>query len=403
MQGIYTDYTADMIKQMTKDYLIDTYERFDFVATRAEGMYLYDENGDGYLDFYGGIAVSNAGNKNKKVVDAICRQANEVIHTFNYPYTAPQALLGKKICDSVGMDKIFFQNSGAEANEAMIKLARKYGIEKYGEHKYEIITAYNSFHGRSYGALSATGQPESACHRGFGPLLPGFQYAQFNNIESFAELCSENTIAIMIELVQGEGGVYPADENFISQIVQLCRKRNLLLLVDEVQTGWGRTGELMCYQKYGISPDIVTMGKGMGGGMPIAAVCSTAEIAKAFTPGSHGATYGGNPVCCAAAYAQINEIIDMKLCDNCIRMSEYLVEQLKNLPDVKEIRASGLLIGIEFKNVQSIDIKHMCLANKLIVTSIGEHIIRLTPPLVITKIECDKAVEILRQIVQELV
>ena len=242
-----TGLTAQELKDMVNKYMVETYERYDFIAERAEGMYLYDEEGNAYLDFYGGVAVNSCGNRNPKVIAAIKDQLDDIMHTFNYPYTIPQALLAKKICDTIGMDKIFYQNSGTEANECMIKMARKYGVDNFGPERYHIITAKHGFHGRTYGALSATGQPDNACQLGFKPMLPGFSYAEYNNLEDFKSKVTDNTIAIMIEPVQGEGGVHPATQEFIEGLRKLCDERGMLLLLDEVQTGWGRTGSPMAF------------------------------------------------------------------------------------------------------------------------------------------------------------
>ncbi len=365
-------------------------------------MYLYDVDGTSYLDFYGGIAVNSAGNRNEFVVKAIIDQAQDIIHTFNYPYTIPQTLLAKLICETIGMDKIFYQNSGTEANEAMIKMARKYGVEKYGQDRYQIVTAKNSFHGRTYGALSATGQPDNACQIGLKPMLPGFTYAEYNNLESFKSACTENTIGIMIEPVQGEGGVHPATMEFMKGLRQFCDEKGILLMLDEVQTGWCRTGKVMSYMHYGIKPDIVTMAKAMGGGMPISAVCAINEVSKAFTAGSHGTTYGGNPVCCAASYAQITQLLERKLAENADEMGKYFMSILEKLPRIKEVRGQGLLVGIEFKEPIAIDVKHGCFDKKLLVTAIGDNIIRMVPPLILTKEDCDKAVAIIEKAIVEL-
>ena len=395
--------TKEQVKEKVAAYMIDTYERYDFLAETAKDMYMMDEAGNKYLDFYGGVAVNSAGNCNEKVIEAIVDQAKDVIHTFNYPYTIPQALLAEKICTTIGMDKIFFQNSGTEANEAMIKMARKYGVEKYGPHKYNIVTAKMSFHGRTFGSMSATGQPDNACQIGFGNMTPGFSYADFNDLDSFAAAVTENTIGIMIEPVQGEGGVHPATKEFMQGLRKLCDELGILLLLDEVQTGWCRTGNVMSYMNYGIKPDIVSMAKAMGGGLPIGAICATAEVAKAFTPGSHGSTYGGNPVACAASLAQIRELLDRDLAGNAKKMGQYFMEQLKSVPHVKEIRGQGLLVGVEFDDtVFGVDVKHKCFDKNLLITAIGDHIIRMIPPLILTKEDCDKAANIICESVKEL-
>ena len=398
-----TGLTVQEIKDKVNKYMIETYERFDFLAETAKGMYIYDENGIPYLDFYAGIAVNSAGNCNEKVVAAVKEQVEDVMHTFNYPYTIPQALLAEKICTAIGMDKIFYQNSGTEANEAMIKMARKYGVEKYGPHKYNIITAEMSFHGRTFGSMSATGQPDNACQIGFGDMTPGFTYVPYNDLEAFKAAYTENTIAIMIEPVQGEGGVHPATQEFMKGLRGFCDNKGILLLLDEVQTGWGRTGAIMSYMNYDIKPDIVSMAKAMGGGMPIGAICATEEVAKAFSAGSHGTTFGGHPVSCAAALAEIDELLERNLADNAKKMGKYFMEKLADIPHVKEVRGQGLLVGVEFDgSIRAADVKHGCLDRKLLITAIGNDIIRMVPPLILTEADCDKAVEIIRDAVEAL-
>ncbi len=403
MQLKDVDLTADQVKELCKKYMIETYERFPFVACRAEGMYLYDENDNAYLDFYGGIAVNSTGNCNPKVVEAVKNQVGELMHTFNYPYSIPQAVLSRLICETIGMDKILYQQSGTEANEAMIKIARKYGTDHYGPGKYHIITALNSFHGRTYGALSATGQTENALQMGFKPMLEGFTYAEFNNLKSFEDSITENTIAIMVEPCQGEGGVVPATKGFLTGLRKLCDEKGLLLLLDEVQTGWCRTGEVMDYMNYGIKPDCVSMAKAMGGGVPIGAMACTAEVAKTFSGGTHGSTYAGSPLCCAAAYAQIRELLDRDLAGNARVVGDYFAEKLRSLPHVTEVRNAGLLVGVVFDIDKAADIKHGCLDRKLLVTAIGTKIIRMVPPLIATKEDCDKCFSILKEAVEAVV
>lgn len=398
-----TKLTEQGVKDLVNKYMIETYERFDFVAETAKDQYMYDTQGNAYLDFYAGIAVNSTGNCNEKVVEAVKEQCGQLMQTFNYPYTIPQAVLAEKICETIGMDKIFYQNSGAEANEAMIKMARKYGVEKYGPHKYNIVTAKMSFHGRTFGAMSATGQPDNACQIGFGDMTPGFSYADYNDLESFKAAVTDNTIAIMVEPVQGEGGVHPATKEFLCGLREFCDERGLLLLLDEVQTGWCRTGAVMSYMNYGIKPDIVSMAKALGGGMPIGAICATKEVAKAFSMGSHGTTFGGHPVSCAAAYAQVNELLDRKCAENAKEMGDYFSSELETLPHVKEVRHQGLFVGVEFDDdISGVDVKHECFNRRLLITAIGKHIIRMVPPLIITKDDCDKAFEIIKASVEQL-
>ncbi|MDE6761597.1 MAG: aspartate aminotransferase family protein [Lachnospiraceae bacterium] len=394
--------TKQNIIEMSDQYMLNIGYRFPIVAEEAKGVLVKDMDGDEYLDFYAGIAVNSTGNCNERVVAAIREQAGQVMHTSLYPYSVPQALLAKLICETIGMDRIFFQNSGTEANEAMIKMARKYGIEHFGEDHYHIVTARKSFHGRTYGAMSATGQPDNGCQIGFKPMLPGFDYAEYNDLESFQAACTENTIAIMVEPVQGEGGVYPATKEFLQGLRKLCDERGMLLLFDEVQTGWCRCGETMAFMHYGVKPDAVTMAKAMGGGLPIGALAATQKCANALNPGSHGSTYSGNPVCCAASYAQITELLERNLAKNAQEMGSYFMEQLKNLPHVKEVRGLGLLVGMELEDIDAVQVKVKAMEKKLLVTATSDRIIRMVPPLIITKEDCDKAAAILEEVILEI-
>ena len=397
-----TGLTFEDIKEKVNKYMIETYERMDFLAESAKDQYIYNEKGEKYLDFYAGIAVNSAGSCNEKVVKAVVDQAQTLMHTFNYPYTIPQALLAEKVCTTIGMDKNFFQNSGTEANEAMIKMARKYGIEKYGPNRYHIVTAKMGFHGRTFGAMSATGQPANGCQVGFGPMTYGFSYAPYNDLEAFKDACTENTIAIMIEPVQGEGGVHPATQEFIEGLRKLCDEKDMLLLFDEVQTGWGRTGAPMAYMGYGVKPDCVTMAKAMGGGMPIGACCASEEVAAVFTSGTHGSTYGGHPLACAASLASISEILDRDLSGNAKIMGEYMKEKLAELPHVKEARGKGLLVGCEYDIPIALEIKWACFRRRLLITAIGDSVNRMIPPLILAKEHVDQAIEIMRDAINEV-
>lgn len=391
-----TGLTRQELIKKANDTMIEVYGRFDFVAERGEGAYVFDSDGNRYLDFIGGIAVNSAGHCNEKVVEAITGQARELIHASNYCHTVPQVVLAEKITKYTGMDKVFYQNSGTEANEAMIKLARKYGVEKYGPEKFEIVTASMSFHGRTMGALAATGQPDNACQQHFGRMLDGFVYADFNDLASFEAAVNDNTVAIMLEPIQAEGGVHPATDEFMKGIRQLCDEKGLLLLIDEVQTGWCRTGEIMAFMRYGIRPDAVTMAKALGGGMPIGCMAATNELAAFFTPGSHGSTFGGNPVCCAAACAQVDELIGGNLKENAERTGGYFMDELRKIPHVSEVRGAGLLVGIELEDgISAAVVKQRCRENGLLVTSIGDSVIRTVPPLIVTKEQCRTAAGII--------
>lgn len=392
--------SKEELVEMAEKYMNETFKRYDFIADSTSGVYVYDENGDAYLDFLGGIAVNSVGGCNQAVIDAIKSQSDDMIHVSNYFYSVPQTVLAKLICESIGMDKIQFQNSGAEANEAMIKMARKYGNDLYGGKKYKIVTALNSFHGRTLATLSATGQPGSAIHKGFEPLVDGFKYAEFNNLQSFEEAATDDVIAIMIEPVQGEGGVYPADPDFMKGLRELCDRKGMLLLLDEVQTGWGRTGKLMAYMNYGIKPDAVTMAKAMGGGMPIAAMCATSDAMQHLSAGSHGTTFGGNPVCCAASYAAITEIIEKKLPENAYEVGEYFMDKLSMLEGVNNVRGMGLIVGVVFDKDIAMDVKHDAFDRKLLMSVVKPDVIRMVPPLIVTKEDCDKVVEIIDDILK---
>ncbi len=398
-----TGKTKEEIKEMYNKYFYETFKRFDFIAEKGEDDYVIDETGKRYLDFMAGIAVNSAGDCNKKVVEAIIEQAQQMMHASNYCYTIPMVMLAQRICDAIGMEKIYFQNSGAEANEVMIKLARKYGKDNFGPNRYHIVTAKNSFHGRTLATLAATGQPGTAIQRNYDPMIPGFSYAEFNNVQAFADACTDDTIAIMVEPVQGEGGVIPATKEFLQGLRKLCDERNMLLLFDEVQTGWGRTGSLMAYMGYGVKPDCVSMAKAMGGGMPIGAMCTSAKLALTFGPGAHGSTYAGNPVACAASYAQIGEIIDQKLPENADKIGAYFCEELLKLPCVKEVRGRGLMIGVEFNKDIATDVKYQAADEGLLITAVRPNVIRLVPPLDITEKECDDAFAILHKVVSKLV
>lgn len=389
--------TKDELEETAEKYLNETFKRYDFAAESGKGMYLYDEKGEKYLDFLGGIAVCATGHCAEPVVRAIQEQAGELIHASNYFYTVPQIMLARLICESIGMEKLQYENSGAEANEAMIKLARKYGTDHFGPSHYKIVTALNSFHGRTLATVAATGQPGSAIQKGFEPLTPGFSYAEFNNLESFEKACDEDTVAVMVEPVQGEGGVYPADPDFLRGLRRLCDERNMLLLFDEVQTGWGRTGDLMAYMTYGVKPDIVSMAKAMGGGMPIGAMCTSAGIMKSFTPGAHGTTFGGNPVCCAAAYAEITTLINEDLPRRAKENGAYFRELLAGIPGVKEVRGLGMLNGVEFREPIAQDIKHEAADRHLLLTVVRPEVIRLVPPLIASREDCEKAASILKE------
>ncbi|KKT34622.1 MAG: acetylornithine aminotransferase (ACOAT) [Parcubacteria group bacterium GW2011_GWA2_44_12] len=373
-----------------KQYLIQNYKRFPVSFVRGRGVYLWDAKRKKYLDMLAGVAVMNLGHGHKAVCSALVCQARELWHTSNYFHIAPQEALAKALCEYSFAEEAFFCSSGAEANEAAIKLARKYGHDLYKKGKHEIIAFENSFHGRTYGALSATGKP--AIKHGFGPLVSGFVFARFNDIKDVRSKISAKTCAVILELVQGEGGVHIARRGFIHNVARLCKKYHALLIVDEVQTGMGRCGTLFAYEHYGIKPDIMTLAKGLGNGFPIGALLTTHEIGLHFNYGTHGATFGGNFLASAVGLRVLKEIGKKAFLRHVQEVGEYLLVSLKkalhNHPYILKIRGKGLMIGIECADDVD-DLVKKFLQRGIIVGKAGERVIRLLPPLIITKKEID--------------
>src|SRR3990172_9644912 len=322
--------STDKLIEESRHYLVNTYNRFPVVFVRGRGMKLYDSDGREYTDFLAGIAVNNLGHCHPKVVIALQKQAQKLIHVSNYFHIEPQIRLAKMLAHNSFADRVFFFNSGAEANKAAIKLARKYAKENLGEERHEIITALNSFHGRTMATITATGQGKF--QKGFAPLLPGFRYVPFGDIDAMAGAITDRTCAVMLEPVQAEGGVNMPPEGYFRELRALLDEKGLLLILDEVQTGMGRTGKLFAYEHYGIKPDIMTLAKGLGGGVPIGAMLATEKVASAFQPGNHGSTFGGNPLVCAAALATIDVLLeDDFILDQCRRMGKYFKKRLEEL------------------------------------------------------------------------
>ncbi len=386
-------------------YLMNTYRRYPVVLRKGSGVRVYGIDGKEYLDFVGGIAVNVLGHCPRKVVIAVQKQVQRLIHCSNLYHIEPQIRLAKLLVENSFADKVFFCNSGAEANEGAIKLARKYAKEFLSPDRYEIITCHGSFHGRTYGALTATAQEKF--HNGFAPLLPGFKYVPFNDIDFLKKAIDKNTCAVMIEPIQGEGGVRVPSEDYLKKVRELCDETGILLILDEVQTGMGRTGRLFAYEHYGITPDIMTLAKGLGGGIPIGALLATDRVARAFTPGSHASTFGGNPVACAAAIATLETILeDGFILDNVQRMGRYFLERLNSLksdlPDIiLSVRGMGLLIGMELLRDCS-EIVTACLSKGLLVNCTAGNVLRFTPPLTVQKKDIDICIEILEEVLTEL-
>ena len=386
------------IIQNDKEYIANTYKRFNVVIKSGEGATFIDENNKKYIDFSSGIGTNIFGVRDKEWVDAVCKQANTLQHASNLFYTEPQVKLAKLLCDKTGMKKVFFGNSGAEANECAIKTARKYSFDKYGEDRYEIITLVNSFHGRTIATLSATGQ--DVFHRFFDPFVGGFVYSPANDIEALKKNINEKTCAIMIETIQGEGGVNALDPAFIKYIDQVCKEKDLVFIIDEVQTGNGRCGYLYSYMEYGVNPDVVTTAKGLAGGLPFAAILFSEKTEKTLGYGEHGSTFGGNPISASAAYSVLSRIDD-KLLANVKKSRKIIEETLLKAKGVKSISGKGLMVGVELdENIKAIDVCNKCIENGLIPLT-AKTKIRLLPPLNITEKELKAGLDILVNSIKE--
>ena len=383
--------------------LIHTYNRYQIVLDKGDGVRLYDTDGKEYLDFGAGIAVFALGYNNKEYNDALKAQIDKLVHTSNYFYNEPAAKAAKALTAASGMDRVFFTNSGTEAVEGAIKLAKKYAYLKDGSTDHEIIAMEHSFHGRSMGALAVTGNKHY--QEAFGPMIPGIRFAQFNNLDSVKELVNGKTCAIIFETIQGEGGVYPAKKEFIEGVRKLCDEKGILLILDEIQCGMGRSGSMFAFQQYGVKPDIVTSAKALGCGVPIGAFMATEQVAKALVPGDHGTTYGGNPLACAAAVEVFRLFDKLNVTDNVKNVGKYLETQLKSLVEeydvVKAQRGMGLIQGIEL-TVNPKDVIAKCLDNGLILFSAGTNVIRFVPPLVITRDDVDQMMVRLKKALDEV-
>lgn len=376
--------------------IANTYGRYPFLIKSGKDVKVFDEDGNPYYDMFAGISVCNLGHCNDEIVDAVKNQAEKLFHACNLFYTKPQIELAEKITASSFSDRVFFSNSGAEANEAAIKLARKYGADNYGTHKNRIITFKGSFHGRTLGTLAATGQDK--IKKGFGPDLDGFDYAEFGNLESVRELITENTCAIMIEPVQGEGGINIPDPEFLKELKKLCEENHLLLIFDEIQTGMGRTGALFAYEKFGVVPDIITLAKALGNGLPIGCMAASNFVMESFGLGSHGSTFGGNPIACAAGSKVMDIMTRDGFFDEIDKKGKYFLDLLKKLKEkhkiIKDARGIGLLIGLELEKIDDPMDLLLRFSNKgFLINIIQGNIIRLAPPLTIEKGAIEKFVE----------
>jgi predicted acetylornithine/succinylornithine family transaminase len=381
-------------------YLANTYRRFPIGIARGEGCWLWDMTGRRYLDFLSGIAVCNLGHANRAVVDAVAAQARKLIHISNLFYTEPQVRAAGLLVDYSFGDKVFFCNSGAAANEAAIKLARRYSWKHHGEGRAEIIAMENSFHGRTLATLSATGQ--SVFHVGFSPLVDGFRFVPFNDIGAVEKALSAKTCAVILECVQSEGGVFVANKEYLKALREMTAARDILLILDEIQTGIGRTGKLFGYEHYGIEPDIMSLAKALGSGFPVGAIVAKDRVMEAFEPGTHASTFGGNPLASAAVTATINTILEEGVVAKCAAIGSYLHEGLLRLKAkfpalIVDVRRLGLLLGIEFSTDVAPIVQYFLAEGVILYASKG-NVIRLLPPLIIGKEEVDIFLELANKI-----
>lgn len=382
-------------KELDNQYVAHAYGRFDVALTKGQGSTLYDEDGKKYIDFGSGIGVTAFGINDPVWTKAVEEQLHRVQHTSNLYYTAPCAKLAQLLCEKSGMKKVFFGNSGAEANEGAIKFARKYSFDKYGAGRSTIITLVNSFHGRTITTLAATGQ--DSFHTVFDPFTPGFKYCPANDIEALQAAATDDVCAVLFECVQGEGGVNNLNPSFVNAIAKLAKEKDILIAVDEVQTGNGRTGTYFAYQQYGITPDIITTAKGLGGGLPIGAVLFGEKLQDTMTPGSHGSTFGGNPVVAAGA-CSIVERIDDNFLSEVQRKSKKIRTALAKVEGVKSISGMGLMLGIETDKPAG-EVAKACLANGLLILT-AKTKLRLLPALNISDAELDEGLEILKGVLE---
>jgi acetylornithine/N-succinyldiaminopimelate aminotransferase len=387
--------------EMDKKYYMNTFgERTPVCFQYGKGINLWDNQGNKYYDFLAGIAVNALGHSHPKLVNAIKGQAEKFIHCSSLYYIEQQASLAKMLVENSCADKVFFANSGAEANEGAIKLARLYYKKKGYEDKFEIITLENSFHGRTLATIAATGQEKY--QKPYCPLTPKFQKVPINDLEALEKAVSSATCAIMLEPIQGESGVNPTTCEYMQGVRKLCDGKDILLIFDEVQCGLGRTGKLFAYQHYGVEPDIFTLAKALGGGFPIGALCAKDFVAQAFEPGDHGSTFGGNPLACAAGLAVMDVLINENLVDNARKMGAYFTEKLSQLAskysNITEIRGKGLLIGVQFSVDKAKYIKDECFKKGYLIGSIGTNILRISPPLIVTETDIDEMISVLDSI-----
>lgn len=388
--------------EKAEESLLHVYNRYPIILEKGNGMYLYDVDGNKYLDFTAGIAVFALGYGNKEYNDALKQQVDKLIHTSNYFYSAPMAQAAEKLKKASGMNRVFFCNSGTEAIEGAIKIARKYTYQKGESNRYEIIAMKHSFHGRSTGALSVTGK--KAYREPFEPLMKGVSFAEFNNLESVKNLLNDKTCAIIMEPIQGEGGIYPATKEFIKGVREICEKKDLVLIFDEIQCGMGRCGNMYAFQEYGVEPDVLTTAKALGCGVPVGAFLVNEKLSKVLQPGDHGTTYGGNPLSCAAVSKVFDLFEKEKVIAHVKEISPYLENKLEGLVGtyecIKERRGIGLMQGLEF-TIPVAEIIKEAIESGVILISAGSHVIRFVPPLIVEKKEIDQMIVKLENILKK--
>ena len=390
--------TFEEIRNDEQQYMMHAYGRFPVALVSGKGAVAKDVDGKEYVDFTSGIGVNCLGYCDDGWVKAVSEQAGTLQHISNLYYSPLQTEVSKKLCALTGFSKVFLCNSGAEANECAIKIARKYSFDKYGKGRQKIVTLINSFHGRTVTTLAATGQ--DVFHNYFFPFTEGFEYAEANNIDSVKNCIDNEVCAVFIELVQGEGGVMPLDKEFVAEIEKICKEKDILLMVDEVQTGISRTGAFYCYQNYGIQPDVITSAKGLAGGLPMGACLCVEKLADVLGAGTHGTTFGGNPIACAGAKEVLSRVATEDFLKEVNAKGEYIREKLKTMANVSEVRGMGMMIGIVTEKDNAKEIAKKCVENGLLILT-AKNLLRLLPPLNITYEEIDRGLNILKKVMEE--
>ena len=390
--------TFEEIRNDEQQYMMHAYGRFQTALVSGKGAVAKDVDGKEYVDFTSGIGVNCLGYCDDGWVKAVSEQVATLQHISNLYYSPLQTELSKKLCALTGFDKVFLCNSGAEANECAIKIARKYSFDKYGKGRQKIITLVNSFHGRTVTTLAATGQ--DVFHNFFFPFTEGFEYAEANNIDSVKKCIDNEVCAVFIELIQGEGGVMPLDKEFVNEIEKICKEEDILLMIDEVQTGISRTGAFYCYQNYGIQPDVITSAKGLAGGLPMGACLCVEKLADVLGAGTHGTTFGGNPIACAGAKEVLSRVATEDFLKEVNAKGEYIREKLQTMANVSEVRGMGMMIGIVTEKDNAKEIAKKCVENGLLILT-AKNLLRLLPPLNITYEEIDRGLNILKKVMEE--